>query len=304
MAEKRRRRLRDVPINRMIPNMVTMIAFAAGLTGIKFALEGRWGAAVLAIFAATVADGLDGRIARLLKGSSKFGAELDSLSDCVAFGVAPAIIVYLWAMEPLGGIGWIAGLLYASCAALRLARFNTALEDPDPPAWASRFFTGVAAPAGAALALLPMMFALGYDLEVLQNPVLNLVWILFIGYLMISRIATYSIKKVRVPHRHVMPTLLVAGLGTAGLVIEPFRVLSGIAFFYLLTIPFAMRAMSRHRQEQGLGENSVADSLGTLAVDEQGEEEDGDESEDSHETPAEGAKGVSQDGTDKDTPKG
>ena len=146
---RRNRRLRELPVNSLIPNILTVLALCAGMSAIRFAMQDKWELAVAAIIVAGILDGLDGRMARLLKGATKFGAELDSLSDFIAFGVAPALVISLWSTEVLGGIGWIAGLAYSTCCALRLARFNTALDDPDRPAWASYFFTGMAAPAGA-----------------------------------------------------------------------------------------------------------------------------------------------------------
>src|ERR1700741_4352451 len=149
----RRTRLRDHSINRLIPNMLTLFALCAGLTSIKFALDGKWDHAVVAVIVAALFDALDGRIARLLDSTSKFGAELDSLSDFIAFGVAPSIILYVWTMDQAGRIGWGCTLLFSACMALRLARFNTKLDNADVPAWTMRFFTGVPAPAGAGLVL-------------------------------------------------------------------------------------------------------------------------------------------------------
>ena len=161
-VRKRRQRDREQRIggghmNRLIPNAITVGALCAGLSGVRFAIDARWEMAVAAIVVAAILDGLDGRMARLLNGTSKFGAELDSLADFVSFGAAPALIVYLWVLNGWGGVGWVIALGFAVCCALRLARFNTALADPNPPRWAGHFFTGVPAPAGAGLALLPMM---------------------------------------------------------------------------------------------------------------------------------------------------
>jgi CDP-diacylglycerol--serine O-phosphatidyltransferase len=155
--------LRDQSINRLIPNMLTVMALCAGLTSMLYALQARWEPAVIAIVAAGVLDGLDGRIARLLNGQSKFGAELDSLSDFISFGVAPALLLYIWQLSELKGLGWAVTMAFAVCCALRLARFNTKLDNTDLPAWTSRFFVGVPAPAGAGLALIPVMatFELG-----------------------------------------------------------------------------------------------------------------------------------------------
>src|SRR5262249_52979257 len=154
---RERPRLRDQSLNRLIPNMLTVIALCAGLTGIRYALLDKWEAAVIAILVAGILDGLDGRIARLLNGASKFGAELDSLSDFVSFGVAPALPPYYWTLKDRRGIGWALALVFSVCGALRLARFNPRIDNPDLPAWTGKFFTGVPAPAGAGLALTPMV---------------------------------------------------------------------------------------------------------------------------------------------------
>ena len=153
-AKSQKKRFRGLSFNRMIPNILTLLALVAGLTSIRFSLDDRWEHAVLAIVAAGILDALDGRIARLLKGASKFGAELDSLSDFVCFGVSPALILYLWTMRDAGRLGWVVVMLFAICCGLRLARFNVMMEDPDAPPWKSRFFTGIPAPAGGGLALL------------------------------------------------------------------------------------------------------------------------------------------------------
>src|SRR5215510_133097 len=171
MERDRQMRLRDQSLNRLIPNMLTIIALCAGLTAIRFGLLGHWEKAVFAIVVAGILDGLDGRIARLLNGASRFGAELDSLSDFISFGVAPALLLYYWTLNGLGGFGWALALLFAVCCALRLARFNTRLENTDLPAWTSRFFTGVPAPAGAGLALLPIFATLELGRGLVDRPV-------------------------------------------------------------------------------------------------------------------------------------
>jgi CDP-diacylglycerol--serine O-phosphatidyltransferase len=164
-------RLRDQSINRLIPNMLTVLALCAGLTSIRFGLQERWELAVAAIVIAGILDGLDGRIARMLDGASKFGAELDSLSDFISFGVAPALLLYYWTMYAAGGFGWAVSLLFAVCCALRLARFNTKLDNADLPAWTSRFFSGVPAPAAAGLSLLPMVASFQFGAGFFDLPV-------------------------------------------------------------------------------------------------------------------------------------
>ncbi|MEX2009644.1 MAG: CDP-diacylglycerol--serine O-phosphatidyltransferase, partial [Dongiaceae bacterium] len=171
MRTRSRPRLRDQSFNRLIPNILTVLALCAGLTSIRFAFQERWEMAVFAIVIAGVLDGLDGRIARLLDGSSKFGAELDSLSDFLAFGVAPALLLYYFTMKSVVGIGWALALLFAVCCALRLARFNTKVDNADLPAWTGRFFTGVPAPAGAGLALLPVFATFEFGSGFFDHPI-------------------------------------------------------------------------------------------------------------------------------------
>src|SRR2546426_11384153 len=154
--EPRRRRFRPIPVRTLVPNVITLLALCAGLTAIRLAVEQKLDLALAAIVLAAVLDGIDGRIARLIKGTSRFGAELDSLADFVNFGVAPALILYFWDLHELRSAGWIAALVVAICAGLRLARFNVSTDDPNRPAWASNFFVGMPAPAGAVTALLPI----------------------------------------------------------------------------------------------------------------------------------------------------
>ena len=256
MLGERRRRLRSLPINHLLPNVLTVLALCAGMTSMRFALQERWEPAVLAIVVAGVLDGLDGRIARLLHGATRFGAELDSLSDFIAFGVAPALLLYLWSSAELGGFGWIAALGYATCAALRLARFNVALDDTERPAWSGHFFTGVAAPAAAGLVLLPLMlsFTLG-DLP-WRSPILVTAWLFCVGWLMVSRVPTWSLKRVRVRREHILALLLLVGFAAAMTVSYPWLLLPAVGVFYLASMPFSIRA--HHRLKQGAA-TAVAD---------------------------------------------
>ena len=151
--EPKRRRFRPIPVRTLVPNVITLLALCAGLTAVRLAIEGKLELSLAAIVLAAVLDGIDGRIARLIKGTSRFGAELDSLADFVNFGVAPALILYFWGLGELRSAGWIAALVFAICAGLRLARFNVSTDDPNRPAWASNFFVGVPAPAGAITVL-------------------------------------------------------------------------------------------------------------------------------------------------------
>ena len=246
----RNRRLRELPVNSLIPNILTVLALCAGMSAIRFAMQDKWELAVAAIIVAGILDGLDGRMARLLKGATKFGAELDSLSDFIAFGVAPALVVYMWSTEVLGGIGWIAGLAYSTCCALRLARFNTALDDPDRPDWASFFFTGMAAPAAACMVLLPMAVSFQLGDAVVREPVVMAFWLLAVAFLMISRIPTYSFKRVRVEREMVLPLLVVVGIVAAILASYPWFVLSVLGVAYLGSIPFSYRAQQRYAASQ------------------------------------------------------
>ena len=247
---RRNRRLRELPVNSLIPNILTVLALCAGMSAIRFAMQERWELAVAAIIVAGILDGLDGRMARLLKGATKFGAELDSLSDFIAFGVAPALVVFMWSTEALGGVGWAAGLAYSTCCALRLARFNTALEDPDRPAWANFFFTGMAAPAGAYTALLPLTVSFQIGDGFLREPALMALWLLAVAFMMISRIPTYSFKRVRVKREMVLPVLVVVGIVAAVLASYPWFVLSILGVLYLGSIPFSYRAQQRFAEMQ------------------------------------------------------
>lgn len=247
-------RLQRLSFNRMIPNILTLLALASGLTGMRFAFQERWELAVMAIGVAAVFDALDGRIARLLKGASKFGAELDSLSDFVCFGVAPAMILYLWAMQDAGRAGWLLVMLFAMCCGLRLARFNVALEDGNAPAWKSNFFTGVPAPAGAGLVLLPMILAFQAGDEILRSPWVVSVFLFCVGGLFVSSIPTFSFKKMVVPRRRLLATMLIVTMVIAFIASLPWLSLSLILGGYLLSIPFSMRAYKRYEAGQEVEE--------------------------------------------------
>ena len=245
---RHRPRMSGLSINRLIPNILTLLALCAGLTAIRFGLHGRWQLAVASVLLAGILDGLDGRVARLLQGTSKFGAELDSLSDFVCFGVAPALLLYLWAMERAGGIGWALALLYAVCCALRLARFNTMMGAADMPPYAYNFFVGVPAPAAAGLVLLPMILEFRIGPGIFDQPPVVAVALLGVSFLMVSQVPTFSAKRVRIPHRWVLPMLLVVGVATAFLVSEPWLTLAALGLIYLGLIPISVRAFRRLRR--------------------------------------------------------
>ncbi|MBF0563594.1 MAG: CDP-diacylglycerol--serine O-phosphatidyltransferase, partial [Alphaproteobacteria bacterium] len=219
MFRPKRPRLKGLSFNRMIPNILTLLALCAGVTSMRFGLHGEWEHGVAAIIFAAVLDGIDGRIARLLRGTTKFGAELDSLSDFVSFGVAPAMLLYLWTMQNAGGFGWALVLLFSVSSALRLARFNTMLGEA--PSWAYNFFTGMPTPAAGGLVLVPMTLWFRTGAPVFRHPALVSVVLIVISFLMVSQVPTYSFKRFRIPHKWVLPIMLLVGLLAAFLVSEP-----------------------------------------------------------------------------------
>jgi CDP-diacylglycerol---serine O-phosphatidyltransferase len=249
----RRRRLRDHSINRLIPNMLTLFALCAGLTSIRFALDQHWEHAVLAILAAAIFDALDGRIARLLDASSKFGAELDSLSDFVSFGVGPAVVLFLWTMQDVKSIGWALTLLFSAGLALRLARFNTKLDNDDLPAWHSRFFTGVPAPAAAGLVLMPLIAWLEFPhLDFLRSPLLVGPVMLAVAGLAVSRVPTFSFKRLKVTQALVLPTMVVVAVVTALALAEPWATLLLVLLAYVGCMPFSIASYRRLQLQRPL----------------------------------------------------
>jgi CDP-diacylglycerol--serine O-phosphatidyltransferase len=248
-------RFRPLPVNSLAPNILTVLALCAGLTAMRYALQERWHLAVLAIIVAAVLDGLDGRLARLLKGATKFGAELDSLSDFVSFGVAPVFMLYLWTLKDISGVGWIVVLVFAICCALRLARFNTALDDPNRPSWQGNFFTGVPAPAAAGLVMLWLDISFEMGDAIWRSNFVIAPWTLLISFLMVSRLPTFSFKKVHVPRDWVLPMLLAVAAFAAALVSFPWYTLAALGFAYLATLPMAYRTykrLERHHARQPL----------------------------------------------------
>ena len=252
MRPRLRKRLRVKPIrglsfNKMIPNILTLLALCAGMTAIRFALEEHYRQAVVAIIVAGIFDGIDGRIARLLKGTSEFGAELDSLSDFVSFGVAPALLMYLWSVQSLSSLGWIVALLFAICCGLRLARFNTQIGADLPP-YAYNFFTGVPAPAGAGLAIIPMLLNFEFGWSGFRSGWFGAVVLAAVGALMVSRVPTFSMKRFHVPREWVLAMLLViAGLAALATT-EPWATLLLIGVIYVGSIPFSIRAFNKLRR--------------------------------------------------------
>jgi CDP-diacylglycerol---serine O-phosphatidyltransferase len=228
----------------MVPNVITLLALCAGLTAIRLAAEGTFEWAVYAIVFAAVLDGIDGRVARLLKGTSRFGAELDSLADFVNFGVAPGVTLYFWSLHEVKSAGWIAAMVFAIAAGLRLARFNVMIDDPNRPPWAGNFFVGMPAPAGALTVLLPVyVHFLGIPAPAFMVPItvaITLVYTLAIGFLMVSRLPVYSGKRVgkRVPPDLVLPVFIGVVLFFALLTAYPWAVLTVGTLIYLATLPF------------------------------------------------------------------
>ena len=258
------RPLADLSVNRMVPNVLTLLALCAGMTAIRFAMGGNFQAAVFSIIAAGVFDGLDGRMARLLKATSSFGAELDSLSDFVSFGVAPAAVLYLWTLSGLHGLGWAIALLFAVCCALRLARFNTEATH-ESASYTAPFFTGVPAPAGAGLVMVPMFLSFEWGDWFFRSLYLNAVVVTGIALLMISKVPTVSLKRIRVPHHLVIPTLLAFGVGTAFLTTEPWLTLTALGIAYVTSVPLTIRAYYRLKRSTLAKQPDTAE-LPTAAV--------------------------------------
>jgi CDP-diacylglycerol--serine O-phosphatidyltransferase len=258
----RRRRFKAIPVRTLLPNLITLLALCAGLTAIRLAIENNIQLALAAIVFAALLDGIDGRLARMLKGTSRFGAELDSLADFVNFGVTPALILYFWGLHELKSAGWIAALVFAICAGLRLARFNVMIDDPNQPAWAGNFFTGIPAPAGAITVLLPIYL----DLLGLSGGLIA-VWLTFlytlvIALLMVSRLPVFSGKRVgkRVPPEMVLPVFVVVVAFFALLISYPWAVLTIGTLAYLVCLPigaWSYREYQRKDVATGLAGGSV-----------------------------------------------
>jgi CDP-diacylglycerol--serine O-phosphatidyltransferase len=274
----RRRRFKAIPVRTLLPNLITLLALCAGLTAIRLAIESKLDLALAAIVFAALLDGIDGRVARLLKGTSRFGAELDSLADFVNFGVAPALILYFWGLHELKSAGWIAALVFAICAALRLARFNVMIDDPNKPAWAGNFFTGIPAPAGAMTVLLPIYL---YFLGVSNG--LVTVWVTFfytlaIGMLMVSRLPVFSGKRVgkRVSPEMVLPVFVVVVLFFALLISYPWEVLTLGTLVYLVCLPLGWLSYRDYvRKDVAAAEAAATPDEPAMADDAAGSERDG-----------------------------
>ncbi len=248
IIKKSRQKLQDLSLPRLVPNMVTILALCVGLSSIRFAMQGKVEYAVAAVLIAAFFDAMDGRLARLLNVSSDFGAELDSLSDFISFGVGPGLTLYILIMQKLGNFGWALVLFFSVCMGLRLARFNTMLRasnEKPKPEWQRKFFVGVPAPAGAMVAFLPLIAYLATDLDVLLSPLFTAVFMFVSGALMVSRLPTFSFKSHQIPRKNVLPVMLSAGLTIVALVTEPWATLMLAILAYLISLPLSYRTFKR-----------------------------------------------------------
>ncbi|MBR1398995.1 MAG: CDP-diacylglycerol--serine O-phosphatidyltransferase [Alphaproteobacteria bacterium] len=243
-------KFKEVPFRKMAPNMVTLMALCAGISTIKFAIIGKWSYAVACIFLACIFDGLDGRVARKLKASSKFGAELDSLSDFVSFGVAPAILMYQWCLHSLPHWGWIFTLMFSAGMAMRLARFNTMLEDTNVPEYWSHYFVGVPAPMAAAMAIMPLLISFDYpELDfILRNKYFCSFLMILVAFLMVSRIPTLSLKKTKISADWFLPLMVLLALFVSCLLTQPWLTLGLFTVTYICTIPYTIIKFIREKR--------------------------------------------------------
>jgi CDP-diacylglycerol--serine O-phosphatidyltransferase len=248
------RERRGIPLRAVVPNAVTALALCSGLTAIRFAITAEWDKALAAIMVAAVLDGMDGRIARMLNGASRFGAELDSLSDVIAFGVSPAIVLHLWALRFWPRFGWLFALAYAVCTALRLARFNASLDAGDQPRKSAGYLTGVPAPAGAGLLLLPIFLWLASDgrWTWLRDRIVVAPWALVVAFLMVSTVATFSWTSFRLRSHVRMWVLIAIAMVGGALFVAPWDTLSAIAVLYALSIPLGAASYARFRRQRAL----------------------------------------------------
>lgn len=251
-----------IPFRAMIPNAITLLALCFGLTGVSFAIGGEWEKALGAVVFAGVLDGLDGRIARLLRAQSRFGAELDSLSDNIAFGTAPALILYLWSLQTAPRFGWIAALALAVCCALRLARFNARIDVAEQPHKSAGFNTGVPAPAGAGVAFIPILLWLITGDETFRRWELVVPWTLFVAMLMISSLPTFSWTSLRIRSGWRLFALAAIALLGAALIRAPWITLFGIASLYLLMLPFAYASYARVKRRRATAALPASDGRG------------------------------------------
>ena len=246
-----RQKLTSLPFRKIAPNIVTMLALCAGVTSIRYSIQEEWIKAVICVFVAALFDGLDGRVARFLKGSTKFGAELDSLSDFVSFGVAPAILLYKGSLFDLPKFGWFFCLLMSIGMAMRLARFNTMLEEEPQPEYWHHFFVGVPAPAAAALAMMPLMISFDFPewSPIVRSHTFCAVLLCVVSFLMVSRIPTISTKKMKVPSYMLMPLMLVVALFASFIITQPWFTLGILTIGYALSIPVGVAIFLKEKKK-------------------------------------------------------
>lgn len=264
LAGRQRPRFQGQSFNRLIPNILTLLGLCAGLLAMRFALEGRWEVSAALIITAGAIDGLDGRLARLLKATSRFGAEFDSLADFLSFGVAPAMVLYLWTMHEYRGLGFVPCVMFAVCMSLRLARFNAALDagpmplpgPPPKPAYAQSFFTGVPAPAGALLAMFPLFASLAFEgwgwlgmASAVRYPAFVGILLILLALALVSTLPTWSFKNFKVRREYILPLLLSIGAYAALLVSEPWAALAAAGLIYCAMLPFSFRSYIALKRE-------------------------------------------------------
>ena len=255
---------KGLSLRAVLPNAITAAALCSGLTGIRLAISQDWALSVFAVILAGLLDGIDGRIARLLKAQSRFGAEMDSLADSLSFGMAPALIIYLWSLEQVPRLGWFAALAFAICCALRLARFNAQIDLDEQPHKSAGFLTGVPAPVGAGLAFLPLYLWMATGLAMFREPILVGVWIAIIAFLMISNVATLSWTSIR-PRRNVRLELIaLLGMLFAALLVEPWWALAGISIIYLALMPMGPYRYGKIKRQRA---SRASDSATPLPLD-------------------------------------
>ncbi len=247
-ADAAGRRIGGIPLRAFVPNAITILALCSGLTGVRFGIDGEWAAAITMIIVAGVLDGMDGRIARLLRAQSKFGAELDSLSDVIAFGVSPAMILFLWSLQYAPKFGWTAALALAVCCALRLARFNSRMDADFQPHKSAGFMTGIPAPAGAGLSFVPVYLWLVTENDLFREWYVVMPWAIGVAMLMISAIPTYSWSSFRLRRSWRLFALAGVGLFGAALVTAPWWTLLGVCAVYLTLLPFGIASYARVRR--------------------------------------------------------
>ena len=272
MLHPRRRRLRSLSLTSMIPNMLTVISLSAGLTSVRFALMDQWELAVGAIVLAGILDSLDGRLARALNSTSRFGAELDSLADFVSFGVAPVVLLYRWTLVDLGGVGWIVVLGFSVCGALRLARFNT--SSGGPGLWATAFFLGLPIPAAGGVVLLPVVLSFQFGDAAFRWPPLVAGYVLVLAALMVSKVPTMSFKTLRVEREYVLGVLLVVAMAVALVTSYPWLTLAVAALAYLASIPFAAARYAQLARANPASDGKEVAAAGAAAAGEALETED------------------------------